>query len=121
MTNVLVIDDDAMIRRMAGFMMKKLRCNALTAASGEEGISLLGSETVGLIIIDVEMPGMNGFETLSKIRENAAFAAIPACMMTGTLDDSVREKAAQLGASDCLEKPLAVPEVQNVLRRNGVI
>ena len=120
MSRILVIDDDAMILRMAGFIMKKAGHEAVGVSSGEEGVGQAAGGGFAAAFIDIEMPGMNGFETLSKIRETAGPSALPVCMMTGTLTDEVKQKAAELGALGCIEKPLRAPQVTEALNKAGL-
>lgn len=108
MSKVLVIDDDPMILRMAEFILKKGGHTAIRAQSGEEGVRLCESGQPDYAFIDCEMPLMNGFETLRKIRERSD---IPVCMMTGTLTPDVLERAGRLGAESCIEKPISAPEM----------
>lgn len=115
MKTILVIDDDAMIQRMAGFMLKKLGFTAITVGSGDEGISLLRSESPALVLLDVEMPGKDGFAVLEELRSDAALQSTKVCLMTGTLTDEIREKAKALECCACLHKPLTAPELQRTL------
>jgi CheY-like chemotaxis protein len=116
MTKILVIDDDMMMQRMAGFMLKKIGCEAVTAGSGEEGLAKLRAESPDLTIIDVEMPGMDGFAVLRAIREDPELQAAKVAMMTGTLTDNVRDQAETLGCCGCLVKPLNAGALQELLR-----
>ncbi|MBR6873704.1 MAG: response regulator [Ruminococcus sp.] len=118
MSRILVIDDDAMILKMAGFLLKKQGHEAVTAANGSDGAAIAAGENPQMAFIDVEMPGKNGFETLADIKR--ACPSMPVFMMTGTLDDEVRRKAAELGALGCINKPLQAPQVIGALQKAGV-
>ncbi|MBR4622714.1 MAG: response regulator [Ruminococcus sp.] len=111
---VLIIDDDSMILRMAGFILKKGGHEAVAAGSGEEGISLAGESAFDMVFVDVEMPGMNGFETLEKLKAGPC-GDIRVCMMSGTVTDEVRQKASQLGAVGVIGKPLDAAEVLGII------
>lgn len=103
---ILVIDDDPMIRRMAGFILKKKGYGYTEAGSGKEGLAIMKAELPTLTLIDVEMPDTNGFETLEMIRSDEALRKARVCMMTGTITDEVSKRAEELGAVGCIEKPL---------------
>ena len=113
MKRILFIDDDAMILRMAGFIMKKCGCEALTASSGEEGTALAVSESPDMVFVDMEMPGMDGFETLVQLK---AQAAAPVYMMSGTVTEENRKRAEELGACGVISKPLNAAEVMSIVK-----
>ena len=117
MNNILVIDDEQMILRMAGFMLKKAGYSSLTAESGAEGISLMREQMPAAVLIDNEMPGMSGLEVLEAVKSDSVLAGIPVCIMTGTLTEELKEKAVSLGAIGCISKPLKAPEVMDMLEK----
>lgn len=115
MSRIMFIDDDSMMLRMAGFIMKKAGHEALTASSGEEGLSKLAADKPDMVFIDIEMPGMNGIEVLEKIKADGSLAGIPVCLMSGTVTDEIKAKAADLGAVGVIGKPLNAGEVTGVI------
>lgn len=116
---VLVIDDDdkitSLIRRSLAFSGYQVR----TAADGEAGLNVLLTETPDLIILDVMMPKLDGWETVRRIRE--AGITVPVLMLTAKDDVSDRVRGLDLGADDYLVKPFALDEllarVRALLRR----
>lgn len=76
--------------------------NILTAESGEEAIEILQENEIALLLLDIEMPEMDGFETLAKIRE---FSDVKVAFITATRDYDTIEKARKLGVEDYLTKP----------------
>ncbi|MBR2087348.1 MAG: response regulator [Oscillospiraceae bacterium] len=115
MKKVLVIDDDAMMQRMAAFMLQKLGCEGVTAGSGTEGLAQMRDTLPDLTIIDVEMPEMDGFAVLRAIRADEALRDASVCMMTGTLTDPVRDQAIALRCVGCLIKPIRAEALQKLL------
>ncbi|MBR1724183.1 MAG: response regulator [Ruminococcus sp.] len=113
---VLFIDDDSMMLRMAGFILKKGGHEAFTAESGAEGLRLIEEWRPELVFIDVEMPQMNGFETLEAIKKSGN-TELRVCMMSGTVNDEITEQALRLGAEGVIEKPLNAAEVNAVINR----
>ncbi len=113
MSKVLVIDDDPMILRMAGFILKKGGHTAVSAQSGQQGLDIVSGDDIDFVFIDCEMPGMSGFETLEKLK---AQCGTPVCLMTGTLTESTREKALALGALDCIGKPINAQQMLSVIK-----
>lgn len=120
MSKILIIDDDALILKMGGFLLNKLGYEAVKASSGEEGIELMKKEKPALVLLDVFMPGLSGVETLAAIKANKELADVPVCFITGTPDDEIIEKSRELGAVYCIKKPLVKDEVHYVLSKAGI-
>ena len=102
---ILIIDDDLDTLRLVGLMLQKQGYQAISASSGAKGIELVDSEKPDLIILDVMMPGMDGYEVARRLRTNEKFRDIPILMFTakGQLDDKVA--GFEAGADDYLTKP----------------
>ena len=107
---VLIIDDDDFTRHMAKTILEEnLQYEILTEASGMDGVDVLFQNTVHLILLDVAMPGWDGFKTLSVIRENPTLQKIPVIMLTAAADRGSVIKASQYKVDDYIRKPF-VPE-----------
>lgn len=107
---VLIIDDDEFVREMAKTILEEnLQYEVLTAPSGMDGINVLIQNTVHLILLDVAMPGWDGFKTLSVIRDNVLLKKIPVIMLTASAERDSVIKASQYGVDDYIRKPF-VPE-----------
>ena len=122
MSRILIIDDDSFVHRMAGFMMKKAGYEAVCASSGEEGLQKLrelctSGDMPLMVFIDSEMPTLSGIETIERIRADGSTADANICLMTGTLTDTLREKAMSLGAVGCIAKPLDAAAVTDILSK----
>lgn len=104
---VLVIDDDASVRTLLRTALQEQGLEVEIATDGETGLALLGKHRPGLILLDIHMPGMDGFEVLQVIKENKTLADIPVIMMTGSPDlkMNTRARALAMGASDLIAKP----------------
>ncbi|MBE6872740.1 MAG: response regulator [Ruminococcus albus] len=120
LSKVLIIDDDAMAVRMAGFILKKKGHTAVGAENGSDGRAKLLSEKPALTLLDIEMPDENGMDVLKAIRADALTADAKVCLMTGTVDDKVLSAAAELGALGCLEKPVQAQALEDVLKKAGI-
>ena len=77
----------------------------MTLPSVEKMFVLLEKIVPDLILLDIEMPGMNGFEALEKLKTHRLWAAIPVIFLTGTTSTSIKEKSSALGAVDIITKP----------------
>jgi putative two-component system response regulator len=79
----------------------------LTLPSAEKMFALLEKVTPDLILLDIEMPEMNGFEALERLKSGKSSANIPVFFLTGTIDASIQEKSAKLGAVGIIPKPFS--------------
>lgn len=107
---ILVIDDDTSNLKMASRILctEKMRVSCLK--SGEDAIKFLQDNRPDLILLDVHMPGMKGFDTIAAIRENKVTADIPVIFLTADDDSNTEKKGLEAGAMDFIKKPF-VPEV----------
>ncbi len=109
---ILVIDDDEFCLEMATTILKEnFPYRILTALSGMDGVDVLKKNTVHLILLDVTMPGWNGFKTLSVIREHTLMKDIPVIMLTASADRDSVIKASQLKVEDYIRKPFEPDEL----------
>lgn len=119
--NVLIIDDDEIIREMANMILTKpiseevlatyaygckdLSIKVLSAEDGMEAISVLHENLVDVILLDVEMPYMDGFQILDLLKSHESFQNIPVIMLTAATNKSSVIKAAKEGIVDYVAKP----------------
>ena len=112
MSKILVIDDEEWLREMIRLALEQQNHDVHEAASGGEGASKARELLPDLIICDVNIEKSgDGYTTLSKLREDAATAAIPFILMTGLADSAGMRHGMELGADDYLPKPFKVDEL----------
>lgn len=107
---VLVVDDDAGNLKTASHILLKSGMRASCVKSGLEALRFLESRLPDLILLDIHMPGMDGFETLKHIRENDQTSGIPIVFLTADEDSEAETRGLEAGAMDFIKKPF-VPEV----------
>lgn len=112
---VLVVDDEASIRRSLEGVLKDEGFPVVLAEDGESAIRLLMTTRPALVLLDIWMPGMDGLETLKKIKE--IHPDLPVVMVSGHATISTAVAATRLGAADFLEKPLDLSGTIQVVRR----
>jgi PleD family two-component response regulator len=116
---ILVVDDEDHIRRILKFQLEKHSYRVVTAENGEVALEMMRREAPDLIILDLMMPRIDGFETCRRIRQNFQTAQIPIIMLTAKSDLPDKIKGLQDGANDYLIKPYSNEElllrVRNVL------
>jgi two-component system KDP operon response regulator KdpE len=115
----LVVDDEIRITTMMRMNLESEGLRVVTAANGREALDHLREEMPDIIILDVMMPGMDGFETLRRIR---TASQVPVIMLTAKDEEADRIKGLELGADDYVGKPFShrelVSRIKAVLRRH---
>ena len=109
---VLVIDDEVSLLETTAYVLKDRGYDVLTAASGAAGFKLANSGKPNLIILDVNMPGIDGWEALKMLKANAKTKDIPVLMLTTKSMISDVNFAFALGATGYLTKPLNVSRLE---------
>ena len=107
---ILVIDDDASLRRVLEYNLQQAGYDVIAASSGNEGLSLFGEEKPALVITDMKMPGMTGLEVLAAIKEGSPETLVIIITAFGTVDVAV--EAMKLGAYDYITKPFNRDELR---------
>lgn len=109
---ILVIDDEEMNLMMADFILSKAGYKVLKANSGQSGIEVLKQEKVDLTLLDIEMPVMNGIETLEAIRRDEAVCGNKVMVLAASIDDGLKEKMNGLGVAGYIGKPFLPADLQ---------
>lgn len=118
MKTILVIDDNDDVRSFITTTMNVSGFSTLEAADAARGVQLAKTSRPDLILCDIRMPGMDGYATLSTIRELPGIAGIPFILMTGSADRDGYRRGMTGGADDFLWKPFSAEElVQAVVSR----
>lgn len=116
---ILVVDDDPLILRLVRVHLEKAGYRILTAMNGEDALNLVAAESPDLVVLDLMLPKMDGYEVCRSIRE---FSLVPVVMLTAKGDQVDKLRGFEMGADDYLTKPFGPPEllarVQAVLRRS---
>ena len=107
---ILVIDDDAANLRMASHILNAEKARVSCLKSGEEAIKFLRENRPDLILLDIHMPGMDGFETIAALKKEETTVDIPVIFLTADDDSSAETRGLALGAMDFIKKPF-VPDV----------
>ncbi len=108
----MVVDDDERVRKLLEAFLIPMGYQVISAANGEEALKKIAEEYPDLVLLDVMMPGMDGFEVLKELKSNEKTRLIPVVMVTALDDLSARVKALELGADDFLTKPVEVTELR---------
>lgn len=110
--HILIIDDDSRNIFALTAVLKAKRFECISASSASEGISLLRSGTdIGIILMDMMMPDMDGYEAISRIKSDVAFASTPIVAVTAQAMVGDRERCLEAGADGYISKPVDVDQL----------
>ncbi|GAB2604433.1 response regulator transcription factor [Nitrincola alkalisediminis] len=119
MTKVLVVDDEPNILLSLEFLMEQAGFTVFTAEDGETALQKIHELDPNLVLLDISLPGISGFDVLAELRENERFQHLPVIMLTAHGREVEREKGMALGADDYITKPFStqalVQKVKNLL------
>lgn len=119
---ILVVEDDTRTFRLERFVLEEEGFTVVQAGSGEKALEMLAEERPTLILLDIGLPGIDGFTTCERIRESSQ---VPIIIVTSQDRDEDKVRGLQCGADDYVTKPFAVAElaarVKAVIRRYGMV
>lgn len=113
---ILLVEDSPTLRYTMNSFIQRAGHEAILAASGEEALQLIERDPVDLVIMDVEMPGLDGFETTRLIREFFGQRWVPIIFITGMNDEASYQKGIEAGGDDYMIKPVSHTILQAKLR-----
>jgi len=111
---ILIVDDEAGIRRSLAGLLSDEGYATLEAAEGDAALAVLRGEGADLVLLDIAMPGRDGIAVLEELRQ--AWPGLPVVMMSGHGNIETAVRATQLGAFDFIEKPLSFEKLQLTIR-----
>lgn len=117
---VLLIDDDELVLKTLARFLKTYGYNVEPAQSGEEALKKIEKASFDLVITDIRMPGVDGIETIKRIREfhrQRHQPLIPEIIITGYIDTQSQREAESLGITDYIYKPFAIPDFIKTVKK----
>jgi DNA-binding response OmpR family regulator len=114
---ILVIDDEPLVVEVLKIRLKMNNYEVITAGDGTEGIERAVTEKPDLIILDVVMPGLDGYQVCQKLKEDTNTKTIPVIMLTALGQSPGRKKGYSAGAQDYIFKPFDDQELLNSVER----
>ena len=115
--NILVVDDEVRINSFIRELLANAGYRAEAAISGEEALAILGDQTLqagqafDLVLLDIMLPGIDGYEVCRCIRADPALASIPVIMLTAMGKVADRAYGLEMGADDYVAKPFDIPDL----------
>ena len=105
---ILVVDDEEHVRKLLQRTLEEAGYDVIAAANGQEALEKISSFDVSLVLLDIMMPGLDGFEVLERIPPDLN---IPVIMLSALLDENTKIDSLGLGADDYIEKPFSTEEL----------
>jgi two-component system alkaline phosphatase synthesis response regulator PhoP len=110
MTKILLVDDEPDIVEFLKYNLERENFKVIKSYNGEEALNLL-KEKPDLILLDIMMPGMSGYEVCKRIRENNQFKDIPIVFLTALSQENDEIRGLEAGGSDFIKKPISTPKL----------
>jgi len=118
MKTALVIEDNVEIQENTVEILELAGYSTVSASNGEEGISLATTTKFDIILCDIIMPGMNGYEVIQAFKKNPATARVPFIYVSANAEKRELEKAMSLGADGYVCKPFDSPDLITAIERS---
>jgi DNA-binding response OmpR family regulator len=113
MSLICIVDDDPDVRELVEYKLVQNGHEVLTATNGQDALRVVPEAKPALLLLDVMMPGLSGFEVLSQLRANDATRGLPIIILTAKAQDADAERGFALGANDYMLKPFSPRELLN--------
>ena len=113
----LVVDDSITVRRVTERFLQRHGMRVMTAKDGLDAIAVIADSKPDVILLDIEMPRMDGYEFASHVRNDDRFSDVPIIMITSRVGDKHRARAIELGVNDYLGKPYQDAQLLEAIQR----
>jgi CheY-like chemotaxis protein len=117
MVHVLVVDDESVTRRLVGHTLKSLNVEVVGAEDGGEAITLAGENTPALVLVDINLPDIDGFGLIQQLKALPNMANVPMIMFTARNHSGDALRAKEVGAAGFLYKPFSTQELRDLVTR----
>jgi two-component system, OmpR family, alkaline phosphatase synthesis response regulator PhoP len=120
--HILIAEDDRDIAELISHYLKKAGWSSHVASAGDQALAYIRNHPVDVVILDVMLPGMTGFEVCQGLRADRATAGLPVIMLTARVEEADRVRGLELGADDYVQKPFSpnelVARIRALVRRS---
>ena len=120
MTKILLVEDNEMNRDMLSRRLERRGYTVVMAVDGEQGVAMAKSELPDLILMDMSLPVIDGWEATRRIRQEPTTATVPVIALTAHAMDGDRERAMEAGCNDYDVKPIELPRLLQKIAALGI-
>lgn len=117
MGRILIVDDDPLTVEMLITAVSIFGHEGLKAYSGEQALQVVSGQKPDIVLLDLMMPGLDGFETLRQLRAMPGIDGLPILVVTASAERNVEERAASAGATGLMRKPVDLAALREWVRR----
>lgn len=114
---ILIVEDEPDIRQFISRVLELEGHRVLRAEDGEEGLKIARANPITMLLLDLRMPGQDGWMVLKQIKSSPKLRDIPVIMLTASVGEDQQEKAFSMGAADYLVKPLSAASLKKAVAR----
>jgi len=111
--SILLVDDSSTNNLLLESALKGQRFHISTAVNGEAALKVLNNKDIDLVLLDIMMPGLSGYDVLEEMSKSKKLSSIPVIMVTARSQYEEEKRAKELGAADYFEKPLKLDKLIN--------
>jgi twitching motility two-component system response regulator PilG len=115
MPKIMVVDDELLLRSVLKDSLEEAGHTVVLAEDGQAALACAKAESPDCILLDIMMPGLDGYETCAALKANPQLAAIPVILISATTDLRVIDRAEQVGATTVLPKPVPIEQLEQAL------
>lgn len=117
MSKILVVEDNPNNMKLITMVLKRNEYETIEAVTGEEGVEMAASENPDIILMDIQLPGIDGYETTRQIKELESMKGVPIIAITSYAMAGDRETVMEAGCSGYLEKPINPLTIMNPIEK----
>ena len=118
MAHILFIEDNEYLRKIVPYTLKQEGIPCLAVGSASEGLRAAREQQFDIVVTDINMPGMNGLELISKLRETSSYKDTPILCLTTEIDPATLADAKQRGAQEVVTKPYTPQELLEAIQKH---
>lgn len=117
MKKIMTVDDSSSMRQMVGFTLKDAGYDVVEAVNGKDALDKIVGNSVDMMLVDLNMPIMNGIELIKNVRQNNAHKFVPIVMLTTESQDSKKKEGKAAGATGWIVKPFKPEQLLAVVKK----
>ena len=110
-SKILIVDDEPLSAKLLAAKFSREQYETIVACSGKEALEKINEKAPDLIVLDINMPGMNGYEVTAVLKKNPDTREIPIILVTAFANAGYKARGLEAGAEECLEKPVNTTEL----------
>ena len=114
---VMIVEDAPTVREMVSFTLKSAGYEVVEAEDGADAAGKLDGQALDMLVVDLNMPKMDGFELIKKARANQAYKSVPIIILTIEADNTKKQKAKAIGANGWITKPFKPNQLLEVVKK----